>query len=191
MAPAKTRKTRVTLGELLMNEGLVSLEQCLEALRDQKRNGGDLGTAFVRLGFLKDDEILSVLSVAYGIPSIRLDRFDVHPAVIEVLAPETARKHQLLPLSVSSTLTVAVADPANQLAIDAVRSLTGWNVEPVVASASALHAALDRYYGSTGSPGRAAQNGAGRGLRLAWSRQGPSRGDGEGGPERDGDPPAA
>jgi hypothetical protein len=56
-----------------MNEGLVSLEQCLEALRDQKRNGGDLGTAFVRLGFLKDDEILSVLSVAYGIPSIRLD----------------------------------------------------------------------------------------------------------------------
>jgi hypothetical protein len=94
-------EARITLGELLMNKGLLSLEQCLEALRDQKRNGGALGTALVRLGFVQDDDILAVLSVAYGIPSIRLDRFEVHPAVIEVLAPETARKHQVLPLSVS------------------------------------------------------------------------------------------
>ena len=97
----------------------------------------------------------------------------------------------MLPLSVSSTLTVAVADPANRLAIDTIRSLTGWNVEPVVASASALHAALDRYYGPTGSPGCAAPVGAERGLRLAWSRHGSSSRDGSGGPERDGGPPAA
>lgn len=123
-------KARITLGELLMEQGLVSLEQCLEALRDQKRNGGDLGAALVRLGFVKDEEILAVLSVAYGIPSIRLDHFDVHPAVLEILAPETARKHQVLPLAVTWTLTLAVADPANQLAIDTVRSLTGWTEAP-------------------------------------------------------------
>jgi hypothetical protein len=193
-APRETKavaKTRITLGELLMDKGLVSLEQCLEARRDQTRNGGDLATAFVRLGFLRDDEIVAALSIAYGIPSICLERFEVHPAVIELLAPEVARKYQMLPLSVSSTLVVAVADPANQLAIDTVRSLTGWNVEPVVASASALHAALARYYGPTGSPRRAAQNSADRGLWLAWSRREPSRGDRRGNPERDGDPPAA
>lgn len=182
-APAKAR---ITLGELLMERGLVSLEQCLEALRDQKRNGGDLGTALVRLGFVKDEEITAVFSAAYGIPSIRLDHFEVHPAVLEVLAPETARRYQVLPLCVSSTLTLAVADPADQLAMDTIRSLTGWNVEPVVASAAALHAALDRYYGSTGSPGRAARPRAERGLRLVWSGQRPRGGrddtEGDGGP---------
>ncbi len=142
----------VKLGELLLKENIVSPQQLQEALNHQKMNGGKLGKAFVELGFVKDEEITSLLSRQYGVPSINLEHFEVDPAIIKIIPAETAKKYQVLPLSRSgATLTIAMADPTNVFAMDDIKFMTGYNVEPVVASEGALEGAIDRYYGSVRS----------------------------------------
>jgi type IV pilus assembly protein PilB len=178
----------VKLGELLLKENLVSPQQLQEALGHQKQNGGKLGKAFVNLGFVKDEEITSLLSRQYGVPSINLDHFEVDPAIIKIIPAETARKYQVLPLSRSgATLTIAMADPTNVFAMDDIKFMTGYNVEPVVASEGALEDSIDRYYGSTrslvlrgdGSPaagggGFAGIPGGGGGVSLKEVMDGPT-----------------
>jgi type IV pilus assembly protein PilB len=142
----------VKLGELLLKENMVSPQQLQDALNHQKMNGGKLGKAFVSLGFVKDEEITSLLSRQYGVPSINLEHFEVDPGIIKIIPADTARKYQVLPLSRSgATLTIAMADPTNVFAMDDIKFMTGYNVEPVVASETALEDAIERYYGSTRS----------------------------------------
>jgi len=142
----------VKLGELLLKENMVTPQQLQEALSHQKMNGGKLGKAFVSLGYVRDEEITSLLSRQYGVPSINLDHFEVDPAIIKIIPAETARKYQILPLSRSgATLTIAMADPTNVFAMDDIKFMTGYNVEPVVASETSLEEAIEKYYGSSRS----------------------------------------
>jgi type IV pilus assembly protein PilB len=142
----------VKLGELLLKENMVTPQQLQEALSHQKMNGGKLGKAFVSLGYVRDEEITSLLSRQYGVPSINLDHFEVDPSIIKIIPAETTRKYQILPLSRSgATLTIAMADPTNVFAMDDIKFMTGYNVEPVVASESSLEEAIEKYYGSTRS----------------------------------------
>src|SRR6185295_4343325 len=142
----------VKLGELLLKENMVTPQQLNEALSHQKMNGGKLGKAFVSLGYVRDEEITSLLSRQYGVPSINLEHFEVDPTIIKIIPAETARKYQILPLSRSgATLTIAMADPTNVFAMDDIKFMTGYNVEPVVASETSLEEAIDKYYGSTRS----------------------------------------
>ena len=142
----------VKLGELLLKENLVTPEQLQEALAHQKTNGGKLGKAFVSLGYVRDEEITSLLSRQYGVPSINLDHFEVDPAIVKIIPAETCRKYQILPLSRSgATLTIAMADPTNVFAMDDIKFMTGYNVEPVVASEVSLEEAIEKYYGSSRS----------------------------------------
>jgi len=157
----------VKLGELLLKENMISPQQLQEALAHQKRHGGKLGRAFVSLGYVGDEEITSLLSRQYGVPSINLEHFEVDPAIVKIIPAETARKYQILPLSRSgATLTIAMADPTNVFAMDDIKFMTGYNVEPVVASEGSLEDAIEKYYGST------------RGLQLR--QEGGSGGDGGG-----------
>src|ERR1051326_2230148 len=142
----------VRIGELLLKEKLITADQLQQALNHQKANGGRLGYNLVKMGFVKDEEITSLLSRQYGVPSINLAQFEIDAAVIKLIPADTAHKYQILPLSRSgATLTIAMADPTNVFAMDDIKFMTGYNVEPVVASESALEEAIDRYYGSTRS----------------------------------------
>jgi type IV pilus assembly protein PilB len=142
----------VKLGELLLKENMVTPQQLQEALGHQKMNGGKLGKAFVSLGYVRDEEITSLLSRQYGVPSINLDHFEVDPTIIKIIPAETARKYQILPLSRSgATLTISMADPTNVFAMDDIKFMTGYNVEPVVASETSIEEAIEKYYGSTRS----------------------------------------
>ena len=171
----------VKLGELLLKENMVSPQQLQDALNHQKTSGGKLGKAFVSLGFVKDEEITSLLSRQYGVPSINLEHFEVDAAIIKIIPAETARKYQVLPLSRSgATLTIAMADPTNVFAMDDIKFMTGYNVEPVVASESALEDAIDKYYGSTRSlelrrEGAGGGAPAGGGYGIPGGRGGASR----------------
>ncbi|MCL5005241.1 MAG: type IV-A pilus assembly ATPase PilB [Acidobacteria bacterium] len=137
------------LGELLIKEKLITPAQLQEALDHQRANGGRLGSSLVRLGVLTEDEITSVLSRQYGIPSINLAYFEVDPSVIKLIPIETALKYQVLPLSrVGSSLTLAMVDPTNVFAMDDIKFMTGFNIEPVVASESAITEAITKHYGS-------------------------------------------
>src|ERR671918_134584 len=142
----------VKLGELLLKENMVTPQQLQEALAHQKMNGGKLGKAFVSLGYVRDEEITSLLSRQYGVPSINLDHFEVDPAIIKIIPSETTRKYQILPLSRSgATLTIAMADPTNVFAMDDIKFMTGYNVEPVVASETSIEESIEKYYGSSRS----------------------------------------
>ena len=145
----------VRIGELLLKEKRITPEQLQEALNYQRQNGGKLGFNLVKLGFVKDDEITALLSKQYGVPSIALGQFEIDPAVIKLVPAETAQKYQIIPLSRSgATLTIAMTDPTNVFAMDDIKFMTGYNVEPVVASETAVVEAIQRYYGKARWPQR-------------------------------------
>jgi type IV pilus assembly protein PilB len=143
----------VRIGELLLKEKRISAEQLQEALNYQRTNGGKLGANLVKLGYVKDEEITALLSKQYGVPSIALNQFEIDPAVVKLVPAETARKYQIVPLSrAGATLTIAMTDPTNVFAMDDVKFMTGYNVEPVVASETAVLDSIDKYYGVGTTP---------------------------------------
>src|SRR5487761_419267 len=140
------------LGEILVKDSLISADQLKQALDYQKKNGGRLGTCLVKMGLVSDDDITAVLSRQYGVPSINLKFYEVDPSVIKLVPQETAVRYQIVPLSrVGSTLTIAMTDPTNVFAMDDIKFMTGCNVEPVVASESAISEAIEKFYGNAES----------------------------------------
>jgi len=137
----------VRIGELLLKEKRITPDQLQQALTHQKANGGKLGYNLVKMGFVKDEEITALLSKQYGVPSINLAQFEVDPAVVKLIPADTAQKYQIVPLSrAGATLTIAMTDPTNVFAMDDIKFMTGYNVEPVVASETAVIEAIQRYY---------------------------------------------
>ncbi len=140
------------LGEILIKESLITSDQLQKALEYQKKNGGRLGSCLMKLGFISDDEITQVLSRQYGVPSINLKYYEVEPVVIKLIPQETAVRYQVVPLSrVGATLTIAMTDPTNVFAMDDIKFMTGFNVEPVVASESDINDAIHKFYGEASS----------------------------------------
>src|SRR5918994_54216 len=138
----------VRIGELLLKEKRITPEQLQEALNHQRQNGGKLGFNLIKLGYVKDDEITALLSKQYGVPSIALSQFEIDPGVVKLVPAETAQKYQIVPLSrAGATLTIAMTDPTNVFAMDDIKFMTGYNVEPVVASETAVIDAIQKYYG--------------------------------------------
>jgi type IV pilus assembly protein PilB len=141
--------TVARIGEILVRENRITAEQLAKSVEYQKTNGGKLGQAFVRLGFLTDDDITAALSAQYGIPSIKLADVEIDADILKLIPMDTAMKHKVLPLArVGSALTLAMSDPANVFALDDVKFMTGLNVEPVLAAESAIEEAVKRFYGS-------------------------------------------
>jgi len=147
---------------MLLKEKRITPEQLQEALNHQRQHGGKLGFNLIKLGSIRDDEITSILSKQYGVPSITLGQFDVDPAIVKLVPVETAQKYQVIPLSRSgATLTIAMTDPTNVFAMDDIKFMTGYNVEPVVASEIAVAEAIQKYYGN--APAANASTGRGGG----------------------------
>src|SRR5690349_20392264 len=137
------------LGELLVREKLISLQQLRSAQDEQKKSGQNLSYTLAKLGYISDGEITSFLSSQYRLPSINLDEYEIEPDVIKLVSREVCEKHKIIPVSRSgSALIVAMADPTNLNATDDVKFLTGFNVEPVVCSEGAIATAIERYYSS-------------------------------------------
>jgi type IV pilus assembly protein PilB len=140
----------VRLGEILLKESLITQEQLQKALEFQRSNGGKLGSCLTKMGFITDDDITGVLSRQYGVPSINLKFYEIDPSVIKLIPQDTALRYQVIPLSrVGSVLTIAMTDPTNVFAMDDIKFMTGFNVEPVVASESAIGEAITRFYGGS------------------------------------------
>lgn len=138
------------IGEMLLKGGLITEQQLQEALKLQKTSGGKIGFNLVKLGYVKEEDITSLLSEQYGVPAIHLEHFDIEPEILKLITPEIAQKFLLIPIErTGSSLTVAMADPSNIFALDQIRFLTSYNVEPVVASEASIRSAIDRYYGGS------------------------------------------
>ncbi len=139
----------VKLGDLLLKQKLITQEQLETALKLQREEGGKIGEALVRVGAVSESDITETLSQQFGVPSIDLAHFEIDPAIIKVVPGEVARKYGVLPVNkTGATLTIAMGDPTNVFAMDDIKFMTGYNVEPVVASEIALRKAIDKHYGT-------------------------------------------
>jgi type IV pilus assembly protein PilB len=138
------------IGDLLIRTGRIDAQQLQEALAYQKEQGGRLGSALIKLGHLNERQLVEALSQHFGVPAVDLQATEIDEVVVKIIPPELARKYIIVPVSkAGATVTVAMLDPTNVFAMDDVKFMTGYKVEPVLAAESDLRAAIDRYYGST------------------------------------------
>ena len=136
------------LGDLLVKEKVITPDQLDQALKVQKESGTRLGSVLVKLGFLSDEDVTNFLSRQYGVPAINLTFFEIDNTVVKLIPYETAKRYQILPLSrVGSSLTIAMVDPTNVFAMDDIKFMTGFNIEPVVASESSILGGIEKAYG--------------------------------------------
>ncbi len=135
------------LGELLVKENLITPEQLKKAIEEQKAGGGRLGSSLTKLGFVTDEELLSFLSKQYNVPAINLDEFEIDKEVVRKIPENIARKHLIVPVNqTGSTLIVATSDPTNLSVIDEIKFLTGYNVEFVAATETAIKKSIEKYF---------------------------------------------
>ena len=135
------------IGELLVKENLLSSEQLLKAREEAATKGKRLGAQITALGFMDENELTEFVAKQYGVPSINLDDFQIEPEVLALIPEEVANKHSVVPVNrAGSTLILATADPSNIFALDDIKFLTGYNIQPVVASEDAIRKAIEIYY---------------------------------------------
>ena len=135
------------LGELLVQQNVITPSQLVAAQDEQKKEGGRLGAALTKLGYVQEKDLIGFLAKQYKVPAINLAEYEIDTEVIKTVPQDVAEKHMLVPLNrAGSSLIVAMADPSNIFAIDDVKFLTGFNIEVVVASEAHIKAAIEKYY---------------------------------------------
>ena len=135
------------LGQLLVSKNIITEEQLIQAIDLQKKEGGRVGSNLIKLGFLTEESLVEFLSNQYSVPSVSLSKLDIDPSIIKFVPYDVANKYQIFPISKNgATLKLAMTDPSNVFAIDDVKFMTNYEVEPVVATESEIKEAIARHY---------------------------------------------
>lgn len=138
---------RERLQEILIKNKLISEDDLKVALNVQKEHGGKLSDCLVKLNFISEKDLLIALSEGLGFPPISLSRFKIDPAVLELIPKDLAKHYQMIPVAkMGKTLTVAMADPLNIFAMDDVKSLTGFEINPIIADQKEIALTIEQYY---------------------------------------------
>jgi type IV pilus assembly protein PilB len=133
------------LGDILLEGGLVTREQLGEAMAEQQRVGRSLGRVLVDLGMVTESQLVASLAQQIGLPFVDLTEFQIDPSATSLVPDAVARRHNALPIGYDEgRLIVAMADPANVFALDDIRSLTGMECKPVVATKADVVNAINR-----------------------------------------------
>ncbi|NOX98078.1 MAG: Flp pilus assembly complex ATPase component [Nitrospirae bacterium] len=147
MAILKSPKKR--LNDILVEGKLLTKEELGQALAIQRQEGHRLSHILVEKGYVREDDLIACLGKELGIPPINLTRYQVDPKVVNIVPESMARYYHLFPVScLGRFLTAAMADPLNVFAIDDIKMITGYKIEPVISTERDIKDALDRYYGS-------------------------------------------
>ena len=145
-------REKKSLGESLVQEGIITTEQLKQAQTEEKRTSQRLRNVLVKMGFIAEDDLVVFLSEKLGLPRIELSNYLIDSKIIELIPEDLARKHELIPvLKIGNRLTCAMVDPWNIFALDEIRSRTSLIIEPAVATESEIKKALNEYYGAKGS----------------------------------------
>ena len=145
------RATRKSLGEMLIEESLITAEQLEKALELQRGQGGKLSELLVNQGLVKAEELAAVLSVQLNVPLIDLKRHQVQPDALRLIPEDMARKHTLIPLDVvSDSLIVVMADPEDIRTIEDIKAQSRMRVEVALGIPSDIEQAINLNYRSSG-----------------------------------------
>ncbi len=142
------------LGEILVKNNLITKEQLAASLLEQQTAGAGvrLGSILIKNGLLSESELTTFLSRQYGVPSINLADFEADVAILKLIPHDIAKKYQIIPVNrMGSTLVIAMGDPSNIFIPDDIRFITGYNIQIVVASESAIKSAIEKYYNQLAS----------------------------------------
>ncbi len=135
------------MGELLLDEGIISRKQLKQALEEQKDKGGLIGETLVELGYVKEDDIAQSLTAQYGFPFLTLRNYDVSPEITDIIPAKLARQYLLVPIDkIGNNLTLAMSNPLNTQAVSDVELLSGCSVQAFVSTSSDIKKAIDKYY---------------------------------------------
>lgn len=139
------------LGEILIRQNLLTPEQLRQAVEQQRRSGDTLCARLVALGFVTEKDITAALSRQYGVPAIDFSTVSIDESLTRLVPREVAQKYCVIPVARrGATLTLAMSDPANVYAMDDIKFVTGFSIEPVVASELSVRQAIDRSYTARG-----------------------------------------
>jgi type IV pilus assembly protein PilB len=146
------KKEKRSLGESLVEEGIITAEQLKQAQIEEKHLGLRLRKILVKLGFIAEDDLVAFLSTKLGLPRIELGNYLIDPKITGLVPENLARKHELVPvLKIGNRLTCAMVDPWNVFALDEVRMKTNLIIEPAVATEEEIKKALNEHYGAKGT----------------------------------------
>src|SRR5713101_673467 len=136
----------------LVSANLITEPQLNEALVAMRQGRGTtrLGSTLVKMGYIPEEKLLQFLSRQYRVPAVDLKMYQhIDPAIIKLVPLELVKKHMVLPLRrVGATVTVAMLDPTNMVALDDLKFRTNYTIEPVIAAESSLLDAIKKYYGA-------------------------------------------
>lgn len=135
------------IGDLLVDKGLINIAQLEEALREQSLSGKRVGEILVEKGHISEDDLISTISERLSIPKVSVSQMVIDPSILKLVNVDVARRYTLIPIfQIGNTLTLAMADPLNIIAIDEIKYNTGLNINRAIAATSEIRDAIDKYY---------------------------------------------
>jgi type IV pilus assembly protein PilB len=136
------------LGDLLVENGIISQEQLEDALIEQRRSKRRLGDLLISQGYITEQQLIEVLEFQLGIPHVSLFKYQIDPAITQIIPESMAKRYQVLPfMKEGGKLMVAMADPLDYFAIEELRMTTGFRIEPAISTRDELQRAIAKHYG--------------------------------------------
>ncbi|MBN6186527.1 type II secretion system ATPase GspE [Aneurinibacillus sp. BA2021] len=140
--------SKMRLGDILIETGIISQKQLEEALEEQKKTKLKLGDVLLKRGVISEQQLIEILEFQLGIPHVSLYRYKMDPTLSSLLSEEIAKRYLVVPLKRDGDkLTVAMVDPMDYYAIDEMRISTGCTIVPVIATKEEIQRAIGRMYG--------------------------------------------
>ncbi len=140
---------RKSIGQLLLDKGLVEKEQVQRALEYQQKSGEKLrlGEILVKFGYVSEEDVLKCLGEQFDVPVVDLDRIRPEIEAVDAVPRSTAKMHGILPLKKDATSLVVAISDLDLCAIDNLKFILNLDIKPVLAAEEAIAAAVERYYG--------------------------------------------
>lgn len=135
------------LGSILVQRGIISLEQLDMVLTKQKDTGQKLATILIQESLVEEKKLIAILGEQLGIPPVDLTKLKLDPEVVELIPQGLAEFYSAIPISkIGNAITVAMSDPTNVLAVDDIKLQTGMDIIPALASETEISEILKNYY---------------------------------------------
>ena len=135
------------IGELLLQDGLITEEQLNRALEDQNQSGERVGAALIKLGYIGEDVLAEFIARQFHVPQVNLSKLNIPREIITIIPLEISQKYQAVPFGLmGNTLNVAMADPGNLFVVDDIRFLTRKSIQIHVASETVIKKTIAQFY---------------------------------------------
>jgi len=135
------------LGELLVDLGLITMDQLKQALETQKDKGGLIGQVLVDLGYVSEEAIAQAITAQYGFPYLPLENYEIDPEIVKIVPKNVTIQYCLIPVDkIGSNLTIAMANPLNNQAVEDIALLSGLYIQLFVSTATDIKKAIEKYY---------------------------------------------